>query len=885
MALAYNDDGSLYDDGNPLPVDPAPLAITVTKTPFEQAAERVTQSVKHRQPLPVDDDRFKAFGPANPERPSYVMEPDLLETQGGQHLPAGLMQADDGRLYYQDQPDLTVPVVRRPGLLPIARTPEGIKFAVPRLLDLLGNVMGNVAAPKIAAKAGEAVLGSGMVRTMNEGNEGLSYLLNPKVDIIGKETGKIKPDGISILKLENAPEGYDANRLVYSEAGKIIGAMQITKLPNSNVYKVANTYVDPAFRRQGIATKLNEEGSKLFGKLESSDLEASPAGQAFRESVLRSDTRNQVASAVGHALEKPNEMGFYSALERAVTHAKPNLATADQWLGYLRNQPGVKAEELQYVLNDLPQGVQISRDELKGLMNKVELKEKVLGEKLNNFDDNGYIANENNTQYHNWQLPGGEPGSYRELLLSLPERKTTNGWKIRKNSEVEGEFEVIDKNGKVKYGTTDETDALNYIHDQNYIDGKSDNLNYKAPHFDEHGTNLLAHARINERQLGEGYVVKNTKSGNTSQVFNTKAEAQKYFDALPEGMREGPLEIVGSSDKAIGTHIEELQSDWHQKGRKEGYKGEKEKLQPEFDKVEEKLMNSNDEKMLGLPKIEDVLKEAVAKKIINQQEAQTYKRYTDIENGQPVPDAPFKKNWDELLLKRVIHEAAKKNHDFISWTPGEAQALRYPDALRQQVNGINWAPRPKHLEKFHSDDLIEHLDLKNKEIKHVVVDGKTDRMWFNVDKEGNIVSASHSNVKGKKLDEIIGKQMSQQILEKEKGEINAKDFVMGAEGMKGFYDKMLVDKANALAKKYGSKVEQREIPTIKDYYNVPGYKGGDFKSQSIHYLPLTKELKEKALNEGFPLFSSSPTLTAVDYDPFERKKVKLVPVDHQPEFK
>src|SRR5216684_2285367 len=157
--------------------------------------------------------------------------------------------------------------------------------------------------------------------------------------------------------------------------------------------------------------------------------------------------------------------------------------------------------------------------------------------------------------------------------------------------------------------------------------------------------------------------------------------------------------------------------------------------------------------------------------------------------------------------------------------------------------------------------------------------------------------------------------------------------------MMKFYDDMLVAKANAIYKKYGSKVEQKEIQKVSDLryeYNGPdldinelksksdklkltaredsqltdianamhngetfkeaiskyGSKalaekyGGELKpivgKQTIHVLKLTPELKAKALKEGFPLFSAG--VTPVDHTPeFEdRKKPKITPVDYNP---
>lgn len=131
--------------------------------------------------------------------------------------------------------------------------------------------------------------------------------------------------------------------------------------------------------------------------------------------------------------------------------------------------------------------------------------------------------------------------------------------------------------------------------------------------------------------------------------------------------------------------------------------------------------------------------------------------------------------------------------------------------------------------------------------------------------------------------------------------------------MKSFYDKMLVDKANALAKKYGSKVEQRnalssgyeavksggsdkaiaEFKTKADADHWvkmmngknPIYEVKEKPKQSIHYLHITSELRQKA-KESFPLFSTSPTLTAVQHDPFQQqdqnKKYKLIPIQGNP---
>jgi len=377
----------------------------------------------------------------------------------------------------------------------------------------------------------------------------------------------------------------------------------------------------------------------------------------LKEGRLLSDTKGAVAGQVGHQIEKGP---FYSQLERTVQQAKINLATPEQWLGYLKNQPGVKADELSAVLGNMPKEGMLSKGQLEDIVkaNKVELKEKVLsGEIKKGWLERGEDINAP-TKYHQYQLPGGE--NYKETLLSLPgnpEKKAL----INRNNEIQVRREQIQDEFDALHGQSGkdiDTKRLHLAKEQVDLMDESkslarklddvENTGYKAPHFGEHGEDLMAHVRTNERELPG----------------------------------------IGR-----GTHIEELQSDHAQNIRDKGFKGEKEKLQPEFDKVEAKLMATNDDKLLGLPTVKDVLAKAVEDGHITKTEANTYKRYTDIENASPAPDMPFKKNWDEVLIKKTIYDAVQKGHKFISVTPGEAQALRYQNEIRQKIDNIRWIPR------------------------------------------------------------------------------------------------------------------------------------------------------------------------------------------------
>jgi hypothetical protein len=107
--------------------------------------------------LPVGGtDRYE---PPKPRR-MWMMEPDLLGTQTGQ-LPAGVTTDETGRPVYEDTGE-PLTVVRRPGVLPFAKTPEGVTMVKPKLADLYSYVIGG----PVEGAAGETALGAGMAKVI-----------------------------------------------------------------------------------------------------------------------------------------------------------------------------------------------------------------------------------------------------------------------------------------------------------------------------------------------------------------------------------------------------------------------------------------------------------------------------------------------------------------------------------------------------------------------------------------------------------------------------------------------------------------------------------------------------------------------------------------------
>jgi len=115
-------------------------------------------------------------------------------------------------------------------------------------------------------------------------------------------------------------------------------------------------------------------------------------------------------------------------------------------------------------------------------------------------------------------------------------------------------------------------------------------------------------------------------------------------------------------------HLEELQSDWHQKGRENGYKESDNSA-----KIASINKQINDESKefqdLTLQIFHAKTDAEKAPLLARQKEIgnnyQELKQTLDKEeskNINGVPDAPFKKNWEEMALKRLIHHAAEKGY-------------------------------------------------------------------------------------------------------------------------------------------------------------------------------------------------------------------------------
>lgn len=408
-------------------------------------------------------------------------------------------------------------------------------------------------------------------------------------------------------------------------------------------------------------------------------------------------------------------------------------------------------------------------------------------------------------KYEDYTLPG-KYENYREILTTLPSQSAydkananlENFWtKVHKEKP---NADLVDLNPQelAKY------DELNNI----ALKAERTVPSFESSHFDEF--NILAHTRVNDR------------------IINGK---KTLF-------------------------VEEIQSDWHQAGRKKGYatpisEERKMEIRLELDKLRDMnsyAMNQRDAaKAEGLSTINEDMRLAEIKR-------QDMELRNEL-SPKGVPDAPYKKNWHELMMKQIFNEAVKGNYDAIAFTTGKQQAARYN--LSKQVDSLELLP------SLSSDD-IKPLRLK-------------------AYKDGNPVISR--DIDESELPDLIGKEAAKKLLEQPMGKMRDRtlsgvEMDVGGEPMKKFYDEIIPNFVNKYGKKYGIGVKKENlsykgVPSADDVYlnaKKYGYTRSQFdqlpleekmkiadeirpKGEEVHFIELSDMAKKDIKEKGQPLFS------------------------------
>ncbi len=527
---------------------------------------------------------------------------------------------------------------------------------------------------------------------------------------------------------------------------------------------------------------------------------------------------------------------FYSHLEKTVEGLPFKSGTADQVLGTLKNK-GVKAEELEATGTGeflASKGTEkVTKDELLAhiAQNKIELGQVVKGEappwdQLTPEQQYAYIDRQeirpeagrewyedrrtsgelgqdfDPTKFSSeYQLPGGQ--NYKEKLLTLPEDKQTTAAKARMKEvnarieKVQDEFDDLHLLEGLEQAPPDiaarraklaeEFDALT-AERRNFVEPSP---GFKSSHWDE--PNVLVHTRSNEREV----------------------------NGVPSH------------------HIEEFQSDWHQKGRKQGYRG----------------VEPTDQEVKDFFKLREGANPADYR-----QEMMEHRDY----KNRSVPDAPFKSNWHELAIKDALADAVAAGKSRISWTPGEAQVARYD--LSKQISRVEWDTAPDMTDR----GILRAFDHSG----HKIIGDKV--------------------ILAKDLPDHIGKDVAEKLVsqepkvQKSNGEpianmraLSGLDLKVGGEFHKKLYDQKVPQVLNKIGKSHGVKVEEGIANPHYHLVDNEGKPGQSFATKQeaddwmrqhpqaaefwklketnfpVRYMDIPQSLRDQILQKGFSLFEDS----------------------------
>lgn len=362
----------------------------------------------------------------------------------------------------------------------------------------------------------------------------------------------------------------------------------------------------------------------------------------------------------------PSEKPFYSNVEKAISNMTMKSGRGDQILATIQNTSGVKQSEIE----DL------------GLDQFLAGKEKVTIEELNDF-----IADKSlTTRVTDTILEGSARQQKNDIdfITRDPgDAFTYNVPTVLRNAQSYEDAKLIAVNDEITY------DELKQFADEK----QSEITNSVIEEFLKNEYGIVQSTNIKPTKFGsyvepggENYKEMLITVPGSPQVF-TK---HHFTGEVPSN--ENLIAHARFDDRIVDNKkilfIEEIQSDLHQAGKKQGYKKPMteemeiayERAIPlnkqEIAKLDNEMRKLTGERTPDLIKQEQEILQEIQflEKNIELMENSLRSGYT----GGNIPNAPFKKNWYELTMKRLIKYAVDNGYDGIAFTSGDMQVSRYP---------------------------------------------------------------------------------------------------------------------------------------------------------------------------------------------------------------
>jgi hypothetical protein len=642
--------------------------------------------------------------------------------------------------------------------------------------------------------------------------QGIDYLQS-KIPALSEPESVMDADGKRVPKFPLSSDKPWGGKEAWNEALKKLGVTSDVERPIAETTASLLSPLAPFAAKKAItaakklaptvaemATELAEKGGaplRQFAVPNEGKLSKEEYSRMMREKYAAENAakaaKKEAAPVVQEVKAPADNLGFYSGVEKAALNLQRKAGTGDDFIADLMKNPGVNDARISEMGLDALRGkANVTADEVRQLAtkNKPQLSESVrvepsqtkIAELESEYDDltrelhdlqgsgnsraisrveselernrleQRYIKDETPADFGpeskpDYNTPGGR--NYREIRVKTPaftpamekraeEIRNTDlrGWTVKKLTPKPGQVyqnpvQILDTGGNSR-GT---------------LDGKFTDEEF----LQQYAKNAA------ERELRDTEVFReNIHHGDEKNVLFHLRVAD-HTDA--QGKK--------------GLLIDELQSDWHQQGKKKGYGPQYQDRYRAYYDTEQGPVD------IAFGKTPEQLERMIKASGWDAEPIKIRIEKTADKVSQGVPDAPFKENWYQLGLKRAIKEAADKGMDRVYLTTGKTQNERY--ALSKQISEVHY----------------------------------TDQNGlYAYDKDGQLVI--HEKVSKEKLPDYIGKEASEKLINQPavggNKVLDGIDLDVGGEGMKHWYDNQYINYLKKYANEHGSTVGMTRLP-------------------------------------------------------------------------
>lgn len=528
------------------------------------------------------------------------------------------------------------------------------------------------------------------------------------------------------------------------------------------------------------------------------------------------------APSVAAKVENPGQQ-YHSAVLRAVQTAPFEKASADQWMGYLQKQPGVKQAELDWLdlgewLADANADGPVAQADLAQEITKAGLSPREVFIDSQGLSAARTLRKELGDWCESFAKEASEHGfGFEEPLELIHEARSRAGWcystdlEIPPLSEYEGLGEIFDALEHHKY-----EDFLEIVKKVDDLESSAElAAPGTSPQYEDYilsgGSEyreflMLADDQSTGMKLGEDFVSehwpgqRNVMAHARFQTINESGQKTLLIEEIQSDWRTRVQQMGDASDpngamaayedvtaklNEVASRLGDAEKELEQSQRRIAEFGQNESVKhlhegdlsySDLTSDDQYLADAYDAEVhrsLGLVTDIELLKA--------EYEDVDQARSRALMNASDTPKAfPLGKDWYATVAKRLIRYAAENGFDSVAWSPSAVQAERYAGGERQRYDEVEWHPA-------HDEDKIFVTAERGED--HVISDAFTVA----------------------EIKKLFDSKTAKAILSEESGSMFSPSITTDAKGFETFYDNMLPKAINKALKSYGQQVEWRSI--------------------------------------------------------------------------